>query len=256
MAKRQSRISFRDRDKSELQRTIRNFNSKRRRLIRANPNLEALLPERQSLTSAKKDFSTRAEFKRTINSLKRFSKRGAEEIMTTRAGQTLTRFELKEIKNLVRIGNIQLARKRRDLGVKTVRIKGKTIIVDTLESGRVLSKAEVARLSPIRFSITEGRRDLKAFKAGVLKRVTFAGREIRRSAYVGNYAIGLGAVHDINGTVEQQILGVMKGIDADVIAEAVRLNPALAIDYIYKEKDRPNILQKILNEWKFVSESQ
>ena len=89
---RQSNIKWRLEDEKELRRVARNFNDKLRRLVRQNPENKNILPQfynektgqfesRITIATLKEMIQTRQDFNRQLNILKRFSKRGAEEII-------------------------------------------------------------------------------------------------------------------------------------------------------------------------------
>lgn len=86
------RINWRESDEQELRRVLKNFNAKLARLEKKNPQISKYLPkfydekqekftDRLSVNQLKSLISTRQDLKRELNALKRFSKRGAEEIV-------------------------------------------------------------------------------------------------------------------------------------------------------------------------------
>lgn len=86
------KIKWRESDEQELRRVLRNFNSKLSRLEKKNPQVKDYLPkfwddkqekftDRLSVNQLKSLIGTRQDLKRELNSLKRFSKRGSEEIV-------------------------------------------------------------------------------------------------------------------------------------------------------------------------------
>lgn len=89
-----SQIRWRDDDIKELQRVVKNFNAKVARLEKKNPELynkntlpafydskHDMITNRISVRQLKELIHTRQDLKREINALKRFTKRGAEEIV-------------------------------------------------------------------------------------------------------------------------------------------------------------------------------
>ena len=78
----------------ELRSAVSNFNQKIARLEKLDNNL--YLPERASVKRIKSEASSRAELKRMIASLRRFSKRGAEETITTSGGVSMSRYAMEE----------------------------------------------------------------------------------------------------------------------------------------------------------------
>ena len=79
----------------EINRTIKNFNQK---IARLEKQERELLPSKISKKELKENVYTRTELKRKLKELQRFSKRGAEDVITTRGGVRLTKYELNEIK--------------------------------------------------------------------------------------------------------------------------------------------------------------
>lgn len=79
----------------EINRTIKNFNQKIARLEKEQRNL---LPSKITKKQLKESVYTRNELQRKLKELKRFSQRGAEDIVQTSGGVRLTRYELNEIK--------------------------------------------------------------------------------------------------------------------------------------------------------------
>ena len=79
----------------EINRTIRNFNQKISRLEKEE---RKLLPSKISKKELKGDVYSRTDLRRKLKELQRFSKRGAEDIITTKGGLTTTRYEIEKLK--------------------------------------------------------------------------------------------------------------------------------------------------------------
>lgn len=88
----QSNIKWRVQDEKELRRVARNFNDKLRREIKKSPENKNILPRfynenteqlesRITISTLKDLIQTRQDYNRILNMLKRFSKRGAEQII-------------------------------------------------------------------------------------------------------------------------------------------------------------------------------
>lgn len=91
MAK-QYKMAWRDSDKKELQRVVKNFNSKLARLEKQGGDVAKALPKfyntktetfsaRLSAEDLINQIGTRADYKRELNALKRFSRKGAEKLV-------------------------------------------------------------------------------------------------------------------------------------------------------------------------------
>lgn len=79
----------------EINRTIKNFNQK---IARLEKQERELLPSKITKKDLKSSVYTRTELRRKLKELQRFSTRGAEDVITTRGGVRLTKYELSEIK--------------------------------------------------------------------------------------------------------------------------------------------------------------
>ena len=79
----------------EINKTIKNFNQK---IARLEKQERELLPTKITKKQLKENVYTRAELRRKLKELQRFSSRGAEEVLTTKSGVRLTKYEMQNIK--------------------------------------------------------------------------------------------------------------------------------------------------------------
>lgn len=112
-------INWRIQDEEELRRVARNFNDKLQRLNKKNPQNQNIYPKfynkatgdfesRITINMLKDTIQTRADFNRTLNMLKRFSKKGAETIVDAPGneyGSKTTLWQRQETSRLVGIVN-------------------------------------------------------------------------------------------------------------------------------------------------------
>ena len=98
----------------EINRVVRNFNNKVRRLSNLESNY--ILPQRASVKELKQSVYTRTELKRKLNELQRFSKRGAEETVVTASGFSTSRYELENLKR-------ESARVKRNLSIQLKKLE-------------------------------------------------------------------------------------------------------------------------------------
>lgn len=102
------KIRWNDADSRELERVVRNFNSKINRLTKKNPEMKNVLPDKVTVGQLKELINTRQDLKRELNSLKRFSKRGSEEIIVipdTEYNLKTTKWQKNEISRRLSIIN-------------------------------------------------------------------------------------------------------------------------------------------------------
>lgn len=107
---------------TEIRKVVNNFNSKIRRLEKEEKNL--LLPERVSIKELKSSVSSRAELRRELAKLSRYSKRGIEKTTTTAGGLEISRYELEETLRETRRIKASLTRRINRLGSTTPTVFG------------------------------------------------------------------------------------------------------------------------------------
>lgn len=115
----QYNIKWREQDEKELHRVVRNFNTKLRRLVKANPENKNILPQfynentdqfesRITVDTVKSLIETRSDYNRQIRMLKRFGRRGAETIIDAPNnvyGSKTTKWQRDETARMVGIVN-------------------------------------------------------------------------------------------------------------------------------------------------------
>lgn len=80
---------------SELQRVVRNYNAKIKRLEKSGKDLK--LPESESIKAIKSRVTNKWELNRELATMMRFTERNAEEYMTTKAGVKIPRYEYQNL---------------------------------------------------------------------------------------------------------------------------------------------------------------
>lgn len=93
----QSKIKWKQGDYISLGKAVSNFNKKIREI--RNEENKLYLPSEISYKEAKENITTRAELNRLVNSLRRFQRQGAEDLYTTQAGEQITKWERRELRN-------------------------------------------------------------------------------------------------------------------------------------------------------------
>lgn len=121
----QHKIRWTSTDNKEIARVVRNFNAKINRITKKNPQMKNVLPkfwdsETESFTDkltvrqVKELINTRQDLKRELNSLKRFSKKGAEQVVVISNNENniqLTKWQKTEMNR--RVANINRRRANR-----------------------------------------------------------------------------------------------------------------------------------------------
>lgn len=157
------KIRWTEQDTKEISRVVKNFNSKITRLAKKNPEIANILPEKVSSKQLKEIINTRQDLHRELNSLKRFSKKGAEKIVTipdTEYDLKTTKWQKVEMNR--RVGIINRRRKERLEHLQEVEMtsRGKSLGYTRGQLG--MGKATEVALQPLTaFFRTMGNTDLK-----------------------------------------------------------------------------------------------
>lgn len=121
-------IKWRRSDEQELRRVVRNFNAKLSRIMKKNPDIAEYLPPRVSYQDLRQNITSRQEFNRELNSLKRFAQRGSEKIVTAKnTGLKVTSWERKEVGIQVAIINRERTRKKKILEAEEATSRGQRL---------------------------------------------------------------------------------------------------------------------------------
>lgn len=105
----------------EIDRTIKNFNQKIARLERQERELLPSKVTKKQLQS----YETRADLKKKLKEMQRFTKRGAEDVITTKGGARITQFELENLKQDLKVRKAKLTREINKLKTVTPTVLGK-----------------------------------------------------------------------------------------------------------------------------------
>lgn len=90
-----NKIKWRRQDYDVLKKAVKNFNAKIDRILKKNPYAEGYLPKKVSYKQLNADIQYRNDFNKLVSSLKRFSRKGAEEMITF-LNKPMTKWERRE----------------------------------------------------------------------------------------------------------------------------------------------------------------
>ena len=155
-------IKWTEADNKELRRVVKNFNAKISRLEKKQPQNASKLPERVTVKEIKELIETRQDFKREINTLKRFSNKGAEKIVDvpdSKYNLKATKWQIQEMKRrLPRINKLREERKQMVVDIDMTS-RGKNLGYKRGEFG--MGRIDKVALEPIKaFTPAMNRQDL------------------------------------------------------------------------------------------------
>ena len=165
------KINWRESDTQELKRVVKNYNAKLKRLAKKNPQIENVLPEKVTVAQLKELINTRQDLKREINALKRFSKRGAEEIVTvpgTDYNLKITKWQKTEMNRRIGIINRRRTTRLEELSSLEMKSRGEKLGYTKDQFG--MGKATEVSLKPMNaFTRRMSQSDLKWKWKNILK---------------------------------------------------------------------------------------
>lgn len=127
---RQYKIKWKSSDNEELAKAVRNFNAKITRLAKKNPKLANVLPDKTSVKELKELINTRNDLKRELNSLRRFSKRGQEEIIELPGNDynlQITKWQKREMSIRAMVVNRRRSERLKELESLQAKSRGKPL---------------------------------------------------------------------------------------------------------------------------------
>lgn len=168
---RQYNIRWKQSDNDELKRVVRNFNDKIRRLEKKNPKLKNVLPEKVSVRQMKELIETRQDLQRELNALKRFSKRGAEEIVDVPDNDynlKTTKWQKQEMTRRVAIINRKRKKRLEEVLETPIKSRGEELGYTKGQLG--MGKQEEVSLTPMNaFTPKMSRQDLQYKFKNIMK---------------------------------------------------------------------------------------
>lgn len=157
------KIRWQQSDYLELTRAVKNFNAKITRLGKKNPEIKNALPEKASVRQLKELIATRNDLKREINSLRRFSKKGQEELVLAPDNEynlKITKWQRNEINRRVAIVNRRRAKRYQDIANQEMTSRGEPLGYTRGQLG--MGRLEEVALRPLKgFTRAMNRSDLQ-----------------------------------------------------------------------------------------------
>lgn len=214
---RQYNIKWRNKDKTRLSNTVRQFNAKITRMLKKNPELAPYLPERWTVQGLMDTIQTRQDFNREIKSARRFLEPGAETPVTSATGIRTTRWEKREIG--IKVGVIN---RRRNRELKKMN--------PTTEKGTMGTIRE-NNLRPKKYDIDKIKAsDWDMFVYGVEKQIMSGYTAQKNELYKQNF---IKAVKTAFGSKGTEIVEMAQSIPADILVELYYNDPVLQVEFIY-----------------------
>lgn len=142
---------------SELTKAVKNYNAKINRLARKGMDL-SILPEKVSVKDLKSTYQNRSNLQYRIRQLRKFSERGAEQVVTTKGGARVTKYHLDILRQDVRRTKAMFTRRIKKISNVTPTVFGRlqgysygqmgSEELDNLISKRRMLNKDISSLKP------------------------------------------------------------------------------------------------------------
>ena len=167
----------------QLNKVVRNFNSKIKRLEKSNRDLE--LPSKITKKELMASINSKSELNRNLKQLQRFSRKGAEQSVYLTSGEKISQWEKNEFIIQKRSATAKLTRKIKELQLKPVKVSGKkqSGTFETVGDSHYLNLvAQRERIRNKRFEELT-KRDLNRYKALTRKILKDGHNSVFRESY-------------------------------------------------------------------------
>lgn len=144
-------IRWKPDDNQELRRAVKNFNAKVDRLAKKNPQNKNALPQKITVKQIKELVITRQDLNRELNALRRFSKKGMEELITVPNSDynlKITKWQKEEMTRRTGIINRKRNKRLKELLGTELQSRGEKLGYKQGELG--MGKASEIELKPLR----------------------------------------------------------------------------------------------------------
>lgn len=215
---RQYNIKWRTKDRQQLSKVVRQFNTKLTRTLKKHPELKDYLPERLTVQGLREQIKTRSDYNREINSAKRFLKKGAEMPYTSESGIKTTEWERREIGIKVGVINRRKARERKAADVSTY----KGTMGSIRENNLLPKKYNIDKIRPS---------DWEKFIESVEKQVASTYSTEKQSRYKANYIKGVQNIFSPSDA--QAIIAIVTRIPDEEFTQLFYDDPVLQLDFVY-----------------------
>lgn len=208
-------IRWTENDLTELNKAVKNFNAKIDYHAKKNPDIKNALPEKITARELKNLIDTRQDLKREINSLRRFSQKGKEEIVTVPDNDynlKITKWQKEEMTR--RASVINRRRKKRLEQIQDIDVKqgGQSLGYKRGQVG--MSKADEVALRPVNaFTPKMNRQDLKYKHKQLMKESRdryYKEKEIRLKE---NYIKGIKENYNTDEPIVQEVIDTIEDMD-------------------------------------------
>lgn len=240
-------IRWRDSDLQELERTIKNFNSKVRYHKNKGNKDAQFLPDTQTKTKALQEIKTRADYNRYIKSLQRFSEKGAETVLKDSKGnRKTTKWAWEEYKRKEKAQNMWKARERKRIAELPQKSRGQEVGYNVR-----MDTEKMNSLKPTHRTLDSisSHYEFERFTRTVDNRINQAKLEEHFNRVKENYITSMRAVG-----IDGDIIDYIEELDGQTISDTMMIDTEASITFVYSQEELTLKNESLRNVWKMNKE--
>lgn len=236
-----SKIRWKQSDDAELNRLIKNFNAKLTRLSKSRPEDMPYMPDRVSKKELMKNIETRADLNTIKRRLANFTKRGSEEIITSKRGAKATKYDVHEFNVNQRRENKRREERKKELDKKEVTITGKGTGV-TRAQMREEKQIELLPSKKNFQNMSQGdwEKSSKLFDKLILD--SYSTRQ--KEEMLQNYIKGL-----VREGFSEDVINVVQHVPLDKFVDTVMTDETATFDFIYDPIELKAREEELISLW-------
>ena len=252
---RKPNISWRKSDAEKLEAEIKSFNKKIYNLRQRHPEIADILPDtikKEDKAKMIEEFKAapRSEFNKKLNTLDRFTKRGAEKVIVSDTGNKVTKWEKNEV--ALKVAQINRERTKECKAVENMEVtsRGESL---GMKRGQMGSE-RLNELRPKKFDFNKikGGKEWERFKASVDKQASATAKNERMEEYKANYIQGL---KNAFGEYADDVISIIEGLPAEEVIKTYYDEQEATIDFFYEPQEMELKLEILGDIWQGVQES-
>lgn len=233
-------IKWRESDFAEVRRVVKNYNAKLKRLS-GREDLQDFLPDKITAKEIISKVKTRQALNLQLNKMKRFTRKGSEEIVTNAQGVTTIKYQANEYAIFKRVENTA-KKKRKDF------LENQDVMQGTESTGQKrvsMGKIKEVNLEPITDTFKEmNQKDWDKMVALMEKKMLKrANRDYERQV-LRNYIKGL-----IHEGYSDELIEMVLHVDLDKFIDVLDTNVFAEFDFIYGLEELKVKEEQLLRTW-------
>jgi hypothetical protein len=247
---RESNIKWRKSDEERARKAVAKYNAKITRVNKKNPDIAEFQPERINAKDlyAELKSGNRQDYNRKIKELERYSRKGAEQLVSNPNGVTVTKYEYKEMQYATNAINNRRRSERKKVESEQATTRGKPIGLTRGEMGD--TRTNELRDKHFNFNKIRSKKELQMYKQSLEKQNNSAYVNGKNELYKQNY---LQALFNSNLPNKEYLIQLVSSIPAKTVVDTYYTEEQAQINFVYDEAEAAAVGDIIAEIWERVA---